>query len=172
MSYPEKRRGWRTITIDEHRYRWKPWPSSPNSRLEVTGIKKGCQRLEVTLFGWQDPWLAISGMKVDAGGMTLFTDAANTPAVIASGFVRELIEFGLSQGWTPETPAVPLRGVCNDGPPELSRSVSSNAPEELESPADSAAPSDQTPQPLECDRTGQQASHVLTRAIRIYDARE
>jgi hypothetical protein len=131
MSYPRKRRGRRTITIDEHRYRWKLWPSSPNSRLEVTGIKNGCQRLEVTLFGWQDPWLAISGMKVEAGGMTLFTDTANVPAVIASGFVRELIEFALSHGWTPEAPAVPLRVAYNDGPPGSICSVLSNSPDEL-----------------------------------------
>jgi hypothetical protein len=167
MSYPKKRQGRRAITVDGQHYRWKLWPSSPNSRLVVTGSKNGGQRLEIILLGWQDPWLAISGIQVDDGSMTLLTDAANIPEVIASRFIREMIEFGLSQGWNPEFAAPPLNVECSAGTPALS-SASNPSPKKRTASDESES----IPQTVEHNSSSEKESRILTRAIRIYPAKD
>jgi hypothetical protein len=167
MSYPKKRQGRRAITVDGQHYRWKLWPSSPNSRLVVTGSKNGGQRLEIILLGWQDPWLAISGIQVDDAGMTLFTDAANSPAVIASGFVRETIEFGLSHGWNPEVAAPPLNVECS-----ASKSALSGAPDPSPKKRPALDESERIPRTVEHNLASEKESRILTRTIRIYPAKD
>ncbi len=168
MTYPKKLRGWRAITIDEHRYRWKLWPSSPNSRLEVTGVRKGGQRLAVTLVDWQDPWLAISGMEVKEGSMTLLTAAANIPEVIASSFVREIIEFGLRHGWNPEASGTP-RAVDSIAGQPVSRDDPDRSRPTPGSPEESEGVVDLSRQSLAPDSAGKEP-RILTKAIRIYPA--
>ncbi len=93
------RRGFRTIVVGEHRLRWRFAPGAVDSVVTVVG-RGG--RLTVTLYGWRDPWMALSGVVVVGDTLTLTTAAVNDPPVIGPGFVQAAVVQALARGWDPQ----------------------------------------------------------------------
>lgn len=93
------RRGFRTIVVGEHRLRWRFAPGAVDSALTVVGPGG---RLTVTLRGWRDPWLALSGVTVDGATLSLATSAVNDPPIIGPGFVHAAVAHALAHGWDPQ----------------------------------------------------------------------
>jgi hypothetical protein len=93
--------------VGEHRLRWRFAPGAVDSVVTVVG-RGG--RLTVTLYGWRDPWMALSGVAVVGDTLTLTTAAVNDPPVIGPGFVQAAVVQALARGWDPQARA---RG---DGP--------------------------------------------------------
>ena len=91
-------RGFRPIVVGAHRLRWRFAPGAVDSTLTVVGPGG---RLVVTLVGWRDPWLTLTGATVDGAELVLTTAAVNDPPIVGPGFVRAAIEAALALGWAP-----------------------------------------------------------------------
>ena len=114
MAYPKKRRGFRTVTVGADRFRWRLQAGTPDSSLVIQGPESSGQELLVTLRGWQDPWFAISGVRVEGRHLYLETAAHNEPSIITPRFVRRAILFGLAHGWDPSRATAPFRVTYAD----------------------------------------------------------
>jgi len=117
------RRSFRTIVIGEHRLRWRFAPGAVDSVVTVVG-RGG--RLTVTLYGWRDPWLALSGAAVVGDTLTLATAAVNDPPVIGPGFVHAAVVQALARGWAPQVRGAAMalahaNGGFLDEPPNAPR---------------------------------------------------
>ncbi len=99
MAFPTRRRGLRSITMNNTLFRWRFSPSRPNeisSTLVVYDSIPAHQMLKLTLHGWIDPW-------------AVFPFATNNqPRIISSAFVRSAIEFTLAKGWQPDQKGAPF----------------------------------------------------------------
>lgn len=96
---PRRPRGFRRIVVRDVSFSWRFRPGPHDSTLVVVGPGASGCRLVVTLHGWKDPWLSLSGFQIVDGVMQLYSSARNQPAVVAPAFVRAAIEHALDQGW-------------------------------------------------------------------------
>lgn len=96
MARPQKKRGFRPITIDEQHYCWRL--NSLSGLIEINAANCYRQRLEVN-FGWYDEWL-------------YFADERKPPdfepRVVTPRFVEKAIRFGTVGIETP------LKESCSD----------------------------------------------------------
>lgn len=102
MANPKKRRGFRSIEVEGIQYRWRFQPSIPDSLVRIMQSEAKGQTLVVQMIGWVDPWLSLSGFHVEENVMHLYSNAANVPPIITAKFVRQIIQFALTNGWNPE----------------------------------------------------------------------
>ncbi len=91
MSYTKKSKDLRSIIVNDIKYRWRFSSGEMQSSLVVYGPISSRQKLSVALLEWRDEWLACP------------EPTNNDPKIIGPGFVRQAIEFGLTNGWHPET---------------------------------------------------------------------
>src|SRR6185369_13497303 len=104
MTHPRKKKGARDLRIDADVFRWRFEPGAENSDLIVRHLGHGHATLTVTLQGWRDPWLCISGFTVTPTTpetLVLHTSARNEPAAVTPGFVARAIRRALALGWDP-----------------------------------------------------------------------
>lgn len=104
MARARKKRGFRAIVVDGVGYRWRLSPGAVDSVLRVSLADERGQTLNMRLVGWADPWLNLSGFRVEDDMLHLYTSARNAPAIITGKFVRQGIVYALSAGWTPDAP--------------------------------------------------------------------
>lgn len=88
MSYAAKAKGFRNITVEGARYRWRFVPGKDDSAVTLQGSESGFQQAIATLRGFRDPWLA-------------FPDRPGKSALISPQVVRQMIRHALSAGWQP-----------------------------------------------------------------------
>lgn len=67
------------------------------------------------MVGWADPWLNLSGFRVENEVMHLYTSARNAPAIITGKFVRRAVVYALSVGWTPDVTGDTFHVTYRDG---------------------------------------------------------
>jgi hypothetical protein len=99
MSYPKKAEGWRCITVESQRFRWRFVAGDKASNLILQGSVSSSQQVIVTLTDWRDPWLFV--------GQTAVPE--NEPKVVTARFASQAISFALAQGWKPEETGPPMR---------------------------------------------------------------
>jgi hypothetical protein len=88
MSYATKTKGYRSITINGVRYRWRFVAGKDDGTVTLQGGESGGQQAVVTLRGWKDPWLALS-------------DGNAKPFVVSPKLVRSMVTQALAAGWEP-----------------------------------------------------------------------
>lgn len=90
MSYTTKAKGYRSITVDGVRYRWRFVAGKDKGTITLQGDVSSGQQAIVTSPDWRDPWLALAEGKAKA-----FTVTPN--------LVRGFIQQALAKGWEPGT---------------------------------------------------------------------
>jgi hypothetical protein len=98
-GHPRRPKRFRRIVVRDVSFSWRFRPGPYDSVLVVVGPGASGCRLVVTLRGWKDPWLSLSGFQIVDGKMQLYSSARNAPAVVAPAFVRVAIEHALDAGW-------------------------------------------------------------------------
>jgi len=99
MSYPNKAKGLRSITVRGTRYRWRVQFGEVDSQVLLYGSESGRQLTSVRLPGVRDFWLTFPEYAgTGEGGMI----------IIKPRLVRQLIEEALVRGWRPEQRGAPL----------------------------------------------------------------
>lgn len=88
MSYPAKTKGYRSITVNGVRYRWRFVSGKDDGTVTLQGSDSSKQQAMVTSRSWSDPWLSLSDGKAKA-----FT--------VAPKLVQGLILLALVKGWEP-----------------------------------------------------------------------
>jgi hypothetical protein len=81
MSYAAKAKGFRSITVEGVRYRWRFVAGKVASSVTLQGCESGFQQAVAVLRGVRDPWLA-------------FSDRAARFTTISPGTVRCMIRRG------------------------------------------------------------------------------
>jgi hypothetical protein len=107
-----------TIHIDGNAFRWRFDPGAQDSELIVRHLGHEHAALAVTLPGWSDPWLCISGftiMPTTPQTLVLHTSTRNEPAAITPGFVARAIRRTLALGWDPAHSTISVRLMYRDG---------------------------------------------------------
>lgn len=123
MARPKKKRHFRPITVNGVDYRWRFYPSAPDSYLKVSRADIYGQPLYLTMKRWMfiDGWLFLGGaydniydqlpwidndpISPDYNGLKRVLDIQNNPPSVTNKFVRLVIEHALEKGWQPDTPA-------------------------------------------------------------------
>jgi hypothetical protein len=88
MSYTTKAKGYRSITVEGVRYRWRFVTGKDKGTVTLQGDDPSGQQAIVTSRSWSDPWLSLSDGKAKA-------------FAVAPKLVRELILLALAKGWKP-----------------------------------------------------------------------
>ena len=96
MSYATKTKGYRNITVESVRYRWRFDSGKDDSTVTLLGGDSGGQPAIVTLRGLRDPWLA-------------FSDGTARFVAITPKMVRRMVGQALAAGWQPERRGAPVR---------------------------------------------------------------
>lgn len=96
MSYATKAKGFRNITVDGVRYRWRFAAGKDDSSVTLHSGESGGQQAVAVLRGLRDPWLAFSD-----GGAKFTTISPRT--------VGRMIRRALAAGWEPTRRAAPMR---------------------------------------------------------------
>jgi hypothetical protein len=97
MSYPKRAPELRTIKVRNTKFRWRFFQNSENPVLRAYGMTSGCQPLIVTFPDcYEDSWTVFSIVK------------KMEPVIIGPDFARQVIEFGLDNGWSPDQVRKPL----------------------------------------------------------------
>lgn len=115
MARARKKRGFRAIVVEGVGYRWRLSPGAADSVLRVAMAEGRGQTLEVRMVGWADPWLNLSGFRVEDEVMHLYTSARNAPAIITGKFVRGAVVYALSVGWTLDVAGEVFHVTYRDG---------------------------------------------------------
>jgi hypothetical protein len=85
MAKPNKKRGFRPITVDNQKFQWRF-----DGLVDVRPEGRKNNRLLVD-FGWYDKLLFVNGRKNEPPGFE--------PEVVTPEFVRQSISFALANGW-------------------------------------------------------------------------
>jgi hypothetical protein len=104
MTHPRKKKNAREIRIDGNVFRWRFSTGAESSEIVVRHLTRGEAALTLSLPGWRDPWLSLSGFTITKGPpetLQLHTSATNEPASITPGFVARAIRRALALGWEP-----------------------------------------------------------------------
>jgi len=96
MGYASKSKGYRNITVEGVRYRWRFDSDNENSTVTLQGSESGGQQAIVTLRGLRDPWLA-------------FADGTARFVVVSPKMVRRMVCQALAAGWQPQRRGAPVR---------------------------------------------------------------
>jgi len=88
MSYPAKTKGYRSISVEGVRYRWRFVAGKDDGTVTLQGGESGGQQAVVTLRDAGDPWLALS-----EGKARFF--------VVSPKLVRSMVTQALAAGWEP-----------------------------------------------------------------------
>jgi hypothetical protein len=117
MTYPKKKKGFRTINVEGQEFRWHFRPSFDDSYLTLQGTVSSGGQLIVMLRDWQDPWFTICGFHLTDDGhlLHLHTAAQNEPEIVTSKFARTAILYGIANGWKPNDRRPPLFCVYSQG---------------------------------------------------------
>ncbi|GGJ34579.1 hypothetical protein GCM10008938_20960 [Deinococcus roseus] len=100
IALPQKLRGYRKIRQHQQVYRWKFCPGVDHSLLKILPDPSGGQVLYIALKDWRDPWLQKHASL-----------PPNHPAIIAPGYVIEMMQQARQLGWNPEQPGKPLQMI-------------------------------------------------------------
>jgi hypothetical protein len=116
MTYPKKKKGFRTINVEGQEFRWHfRWHFRPcfdfhDSYLTLQGTVSSGEQLIVIM---RYPWLAINGFHLTDGGNVFHLHEAAW--IVTSKFARTAILHGLANGWKPNDRRPPLFCVYSEG---------------------------------------------------------
>lgn len=99
MSYPKRKKGWRTITVNQRKFIWRLGIGVKNTNVVLRGPLSSCRQVIIRLHGWYDIWNWPIGH---------FDKFPNNPPVITPKFAAQAIDFALKNGWQPNQSGVPI----------------------------------------------------------------
>ncbi|MCC3410292.1 MAG: hypothetical protein JGK24_06375 [Microcoleus sp. PH2017_29_MFU_D_A] len=110
MTYPKKKKGFRTINVEGQEFRWHFRPSFDDDYLTLQGSVSSGEQLIVIM---RYPWLPINGFHLTDGGNVFHLHKAAW--IVTSKFARTAILHGIANGWKPNDRRPPLFCVYSEG---------------------------------------------------------
>lgn len=96
MSYPNKKKGWRNIIVNNQQFRWCFLLKAEYCLLKLQGASSASQQAVFVLHNWRDPWLSDSVLP-------------NELKVLTSKFASQAVAFALQNGWKPDKVGAAIR---------------------------------------------------------------
>jgi hypothetical protein len=96
MSYANKKKGFREITVEGICYRWRLRTGVDDGRVTLQASDSGGQQAIIAVRGARDPWLCIEQCSPEL-------------TTVSPKIVRRMIQQALAAGWQPAQPGTTIK---------------------------------------------------------------